>query len=121
MNQIDLTINKVCSTCKTNTPLRYLSEVVTLSERGGLEVRIDPDEFLLCPTCGNPQRLHIQARSYELANHLDNPLTRALYERQLRVEKEGRLLPDRLGGRYEPQNPMGHGLTTMDYRGIDRQ
>ena len=87
MNQIDMTISKVCSTCHTKTPLRHRNEIVPFSERATLEVRIDPDEFLLCPTCGNPLRLNIQAQPYDLVNHLDTPAGRALYEEQLRREQ----------------------------------
>ncbi len=28
MNQIDITIDKACTTCRTNVPLRYGSELV---------------------------------------------------------------------------------------------
>lgn len=89
MNQIDVTIQKVCSTCRTETPFRYLgSSLVTLGERSTMELRVDPDEFLLCPTCGNPMRLHIKCQPYELVNHLDTPVARALYEQERRREQE---------------------------------
>ncbi len=53
-----------------------------------MELRVDPDEFLLCPTCGNPMRLCIKTQPYELANHLDTPVARALYERERRQERK---------------------------------
>ncbi len=62
-------------------------QLVTLSEHTTIETRIDPDEFALCQTCGNPLRLHIQSRPYDLASHLDIPPARALYEQQLRDER----------------------------------
>ncbi len=37
MDQIDITIDKVCTTCRTKTPLRYLPTLVTLSERITIE------------------------------------------------------------------------------------
>jgi hypothetical protein len=88
MDQIDITIDKVCTVCRTKTPLRYGPEFVTLSEHTTIDIRIDPDEFFLCATCGNSLRLHIQAQPYELVNHLDTPIARALYEQQLRDEKD---------------------------------
>ena len=79
--KIDITIHAACPTCRTVTPLRYLGNVlVSLGEHGTMELRIDPDEFLLCSTCGNPMRLLIQCRPYELVNHLDNPIAVAMYE-----------------------------------------
>ncbi len=81
VNQIDITVQRVCSTCHTETPLHHLGGgLVTLGERSGMELRVDPDEFLLCSTCGNPMRLHVQCQPYELINHLDTPVARALYE-----------------------------------------
>jgi hypothetical protein len=80
MNQIDITMQKVCTTCHTEIAFRYLGDIVTLSERTTVEVRVDADEFLPCAICGNPLRLCIKAQPYDLANHLDTPIARALYE-----------------------------------------
>lgn len=88
MNPIDISINKVCVTCGRETPLRFLHrQLFPLSEHSIIGVRIDPDEFLLCATCGNPLRLRIQAQPYALANHLDTPVAKQLYQQQLRDEK----------------------------------
>lgn len=88
MSQIDIAISKVCAICQTKTPLRYGLELVTISERSRLGMRIDPAEFTLCPTCGNPQYLHIQAQPYELVNHLDTPVALYMYEQQQK-KKQG--------------------------------
>jgi hypothetical protein len=74
-DQIDITLRIVCSTCHTEKPLRHGpkhngNELFTLCEHAMLEMRIDPDEFTLCPTCGNPLRLRIQAQPYELVHHV---------------------------------------------------
>ncbi len=51
MQNIDLTIQKVCATCKTEIPFRHLGNgLLTLSEGSTMELRVDPDEFLLCST-----------------------------------------------------------------------
>jgi hypothetical protein len=70
MDSIDITLKILCTTCQTEKPLRYGKRLFTLSEQAMLEMRVDPDEFTLCPTCGNPLRLHIQAQPYELAHHV---------------------------------------------------
>lgn len=74
-NQIDITLRIVCSTCSTEKPFhhgqkRQGTEPFTLCEHALLEMRVDPDEFTLCPTCGNPLRLRIQAQPYEPVHHI---------------------------------------------------
>ena len=98
MQNIDLTIQKVCTTCKTEEPLRSIGPhggLTTVSEHTTIEMRIDPDEFLLCPTCGNPMRLHIKAQPYELVNHLDTPIAKALYEMERRQERKSHTIETR--------------------------
>ncbi len=80
MDSIDITLKILCTTCQTEKPLRYGQRLFTMGEYSALEMRVDPDEFTLCPTCGNPLRLRIQAQPYELVNHLDTPVARAMYE-----------------------------------------
>ena len=84
MNQIDITIRQVCTTCRIERPFRYHGDLMTLGEQTRIEVRVDQDEFFPCPTCGNPMRLCIQAQPYELANHLDSPVARAMYDQGCR-------------------------------------
>jgi hypothetical protein len=69
-DQIDITLRIVCSTCQTEKPLRVgKNRLFTIGEYSGMELRVDPDEFTLCPTCGNPLRLRIQAQPYEPVHH----------------------------------------------------
>lgn len=84
MNKIDITLTIVCSTCRTSKPFHTNLGIVTLSEHSVFEMRVDSDEFQLCPTCQNPLRLHIQAHPYELVNHLDSPIAVAMYEQGYR-------------------------------------
>jgi hypothetical protein len=81
MNRIDITLTIVCSTCRTSKLFRVNPPLpITISEHGVIEMRVDPDEFQLCPTCHNPLRLHIQSQPYELVNHLDSPVAQAMYD-----------------------------------------
>ena len=83
MNNIDLTIQKMCSTCKTEMPFRYFGNgLLNLGDHSNMELRVDPDESSLCPTCGNPLRLYIQAYPYELVNHLDTPVATMINRRK---------------------------------------
>lgn len=85
MNQIDITIQQVCATCRTERPFRYYGAgLITMGEHSNMELRVDPDEFSLCPGCGNPMRLRIQAQPYELVNHLDTPVAKAMYDQGYR-------------------------------------
>lgn len=84
MNQIDITLKILCTICQTEAPLRYGNVLFTVGESSTLEMRVDPDEFALCPTCGNPLRLRIQAQPYELGNHLDTPIAKAMYDQGYR-------------------------------------
>jgi hypothetical protein len=80
MNKIDITLSIVCSTCHTSKPFHTNLGMVTFSEHSFMEMRVDPDEFQLCPTCQNPLRLQLQAHPYELVNHLDSPVAQAMYD-----------------------------------------
>ena len=73
-------IEQVCTTCHVVRPLRHMGGLITVNEGTTNEVRFEPDEFTSCPTCGNQLGLRIQTQPYELANHLDTPIARALYE-----------------------------------------
>ena len=78
--KIDITLRRVCATCQTEEPMHFCDDLQTMGENTTLEMRVDPDEFTLCPVCGNPLRLRIKAQPYELVNHLDTPVARAMYE-----------------------------------------
>jgi hypothetical protein len=82
--QIDITLRKMCTSCHTDIPFRYVDGPMTIGERTTIECRVDADEFLPCSLCGNPLRLCIQAQPYELVNHLDSPVARAVYDQGYR-------------------------------------
>ena len=44
---------------------------------------VRPGHAVVC-RCGNPLRLRIQAQPYELVNHLDTPVTQAIYDQDFR-------------------------------------
>jgi len=83
MNTVDITLRRGCATCKTEMPFRYFGNgLLTLGDHSNMELRVDPDEFSLRPTCGNPLRLYIQAYPYELVNHLDTPVATMINRRK---------------------------------------
>lgn len=80
MTQIDITLTIVCSTCGTMPLSNAGDSLFTLNEHTTVRIKVQPHEFGLCPACGNPVSLQVQAQPYELANHLDNPVMRNIYE-----------------------------------------
>lgn len=86
---IDIILTKTCTICRTETNLRYFDGFLALDEHKDLDIRIDPNEFSLCPTCGNPQRLHIQAYPYDLTHHqFDTQIHKSLYMQQFREKNQ---------------------------------
>ena len=81
MNQVDITIKKVCDYCKIELefhhPYNNNTPPTTLSEQTTVTLRI-PDTFVNCPNCGRPLYLRIQSQPYDIHNHLDNPMVRYL-------------------------------------------
>ena len=79
--KIDITLQKVCPRCHTETPfIHYGDGLITLGEHSTMELHVVAEEFLPCHHCGNPMYLRIQAQPYELANHLDSAVALAMNE-----------------------------------------
>lgn len=74
MNQIDITIKKVCDVCGVEIELHrhYPASLMALSEHPTLTLKI-PDAFINCPCCGLPPYLRNQAQPHDIRNHIDIP------------------------------------------------
>jgi len=80
MEPLDIILTRVCATCQTSTNLRYVRETIILRDYGQITCRIDPDEFALCPTCGQPLQLAIRIEPFSPVNHQhEHPVYQWLY------------------------------------------
>jgi len=75
MNQIDITVKKVCDYCHIELSFHHPYEVglLTMSEHTTVTLRIY-DTFVNCPNCERPLYLRIQGHPYDIHNHLDSPV-----------------------------------------------